>query len=178
MATVITPRDGEKVLFNIRKNFFVLLKPILKFVSLFVISVIGFFLSRNEILTLGIAVVFLFDLSYGLYHFLLWFYDVYIITNQRVIRVEQKSIFSKEYSELDYSGVKDVTYAIKGVMATLFRFGSVFIKGVDTNIELNNLSYPDEIQEIIKKLSSGSKGKTDKEMSAKELIEIIAKTHK
>lgn len=178
MATIITPNEGEKVLFTIRKNFFILAKPFIKFILLFFISVFGFFISTNEYLTLFVGLIFLFVLSYGFYHFILWFYDVYIITNQRVISVAQKSMFQKEYSELNYTQVKDVTYAIRGVFATLFHFGSVYVKGVDTDIELSNLSYPDEVQEMIKKLSENSKKSQNKDMTAKELIETIMKNYK
>lgn len=177
MATVITPKEGEKVLFTIRKNFITLIKPFFKLTTLLFIGVLSFLLIKNEIANLISLIVVFFALSYGFYYFLLWFYDVYIITNKRVICVNQKSLFSKEFSEMDYSTVKDVTYSIKGVFATIFRFGTVIVKGSENNMELVGLSYPDEVQEMIKGLSEKTKKSGLENMSAKELIDLIAGSH-
>jgi uncharacterized membrane protein YdbT with pleckstrin-like domain len=179
MSTIITPKNGEKVYFTIRKSLFRLVKPFLKVILLYLFSIFVLIYSPNEIFTIIAIVVLLFALSYTFYYFLLWFYDVYIITNQRVICVEQKSLFSKEFAEIDLADIKDVTYAIKGVAATLFRYGTVKIKSEDGTLELEGLSEPDEVQEMLKKLSENnrktSKGDT---LSANELVEFIMKNHK
>jgi uncharacterized membrane protein YdbT with pleckstrin-like domain len=179
MGTIITPREGEKVYFTIRKNLVRLVKPIFKFALLFFISILAIIFSPNDIITLVAAVVLLFSVSYAFYYFLLWFYDVYIITNKRVIAVQQKGLFSKEFAEIELDKIKDVSYSIKGVFATLFRFGNVKIKGEDIDLELESLSDPDEAQEMLKKLSQNAKAKNPKnDFSASELVEYIMKNHK
>lgn len=178
MATIVTPREGEKVLFTVRKSLFRLFKPILKFLILFIISLFVLMFSPNEIITLISAVVFLFSISYAFYYALIWFYDVYIITNMRLICVEQKSLFSKEFAEIELSKIKDVTYQIRGVFATLFKFGSVRIKSEDLVLELDSLSDPDEIQEMLKRLSENAKAGKKESLSASELIDYIVKNHK
>lgn len=178
MAMIITPKEGEKVLFTIRKNFVTLFKPLLKFILFFGVGVMSFFLIKNEIANLVSLLLVFFALCYAFYHFIIWFYDVYIVTNLRVICVNQKSLFSKEFSELDYANIRDVTYAIKGVVATIFRLGTVTIKTSDGSMELNGLSYPDEVQEMIKGLSEKFRKTSYDNISAQELVEMILKSHK
>ena len=122
---------------------------------------------------IGIAIV------YGLYHFLIWFYDVYIITNIRIICVNQKSLFSREFVETDFEKIQDITYSINGIFATLFKYGTVKVhSSTGLDVELSDLSDPDEIQEMIKNLAEVTHKKQQKEMSAQELISYISKNHK
>ncbi len=180
MASVITPKPGEEVLATLRKNPNKLGKQIFWFLLILILAVLGFiFFVTNEIV-MTISLVFLgIALAYGFYHFLVWFYDVYIITNLRVLCVNQKSLFSREFIETDLDKIQNVTYSIKGVFATIFKYGSVKIHtstGVD--LELTDLSGPDEVQEMIRNLADVTHKKKDKEMSAQELIALLAKNHK
>ena len=93
--------------------------------------------------------------------------------------MNQKSLFSREFIETDLDKIQNVTYSISGVFATIFKYGSVKVHtstGVD--VELSDLSDPDEIQEMIKNLADITNKKQNKEMTAQELIEFIAKNHK
>jgi membrane protein YdbS with pleckstrin-like domain len=179
MASVITPKEGEKVLLTLRKNPNKFSKEIAKGLLLVILAVLGFlFFSNNIIITIAIVILAL-AFVYGLYYFILWFYDVYIITNMRIICVNQKSLFSREFIETDIEKIQDVTYAMKGVFATLFKYGTVTVRtSTGLNIELTDLSDPDEVQEMIRNLAEVVHKKQKKEMSAQELIDFITQSHK
>ena len=180
MANIITPKEGEEVLLTLRKNPNKFGKQIFWFLLLLVIAVLGFvFFYSNTIVATIALVVLAASLVYGFYYLIVWFYDVYIVTNMRVLCVNQKSLFSREFIETDIEKIQDVTYSIKGIFATIFKYGAVKIHtSTGREIELTDLSDPGEIQEMIRNLADVTHKKIKKEMSAKEFVELITKNHK
>jgi uncharacterized membrane protein YdbT with pleckstrin-like domain len=66
-----------------------------------------------------------------LYAFLIWidyFFDVWIITNERVINIEQKGLFVRAVSELKFSRIQDVTSEVSGMLPTILNFGDVKVQ--------------------------------------------------
>lgn len=66
-----------------------------------------------------------------LYAFLIWidyFFDVWIITNERVINIEQKGLFVRSVSELKFSRIQDVTSEVSGMLPTILNFGDVKVQ--------------------------------------------------
>lgn len=66
-----------------------------------------------------------------LYAFLVWidyFFDVWIITNERVINIEQKGLFVRTVSELKFSRIQDVTSEVSGMIPTILNFGDVKVQ--------------------------------------------------
>lgn len=180
MPSVITPKEGEQVLLTLRKNPNKFGKNIFITLIMASIAVLGFvFFATNNIIASASLIVLLLALIYAFYYFLIWFYDIYIITNIRIICVNQKSLFTREFVETDLAKIDDVTYSIRGVFATIFKFGTVTVRtSTGLNIELTDLSDPDEIQEMIKNLADVTHKKNNKEMSAQELIDFINKNQK
>lgn len=66
-----------------------------------------------------------------IYGFLVWidyYFDVWIITNERIVNIEQKGLFTRHISELRFSRVQDVTSSVSGFIATALNFGDVFVQ--------------------------------------------------
>lgn len=66
-----------------------------------------------------------------LYAFLIWidyFFDVWIITNERVVNIEQKGLFVRTVSELKFSRIQDVTSEVSGMIPTILNFGDVKVQ--------------------------------------------------
>ncbi len=77
----------------------------------------------------------------------------------RIVSVTKKNLFHREYCEVSYIDVTDVTYLVKGVFATLFGYGSVTVSGPSTLV-LTNVSDPGEILETLKALVQATKQKS------------------
>jgi uncharacterized membrane protein YdbT with pleckstrin-like domain len=179
MAVSITQKPGEEILLTLRKNPNKFSASISKFLLLFLAGVLLFVFFQNQYVLLAAIIILLVAFSYGLYYFILWFYDVYIITNKRVVLVNQKSLFSREFVETDIEKIQDVTYSIKGIFATIFKYGTVQIRtSTGLNLELTDLSDPDEIQEMLKNLADVTHQHHKNKMSAEELIGLIQGTKK
>ena len=66
-----------------------------------------------------------------IFSFLIWidyFFDVWIITDRRIVNVDQNGLFSREVSELEHIRLQDVTTDVRGFFPTLFNYGDVFIQ--------------------------------------------------
>ena len=66
-----------------------------------------------------------------LFGFLVWidyYFDVWIITNERIVNIEQKGLFNRHISELRFSRVQDVTASVDGLVPTMLNFGDVYVQ--------------------------------------------------
>lgn len=111
------------------------------------------FLTITQIIYLNLfwyAAVF----SYAFLNFILWFFNVGIITNERVIDVTFSNIISKEVSASIISKVEDVTVKSAGFIPSIFDYGYVLIQtaGTEENIVYENIPHPTEVVSIINDL--------------------------
>jgi len=70
--------------------------------------------------------------------FLSWYFDVYIITDERVIDIDFNNLLDKKFSEAKLSMIQDVTSRQIGVSQTMFNYGSVLIQ---TAAEINQIHF-------------------------------------
>ena len=111
-------------------------------------------------------------LAYLGYRWVTWYFDVFIITDQRIIDIEQKGVFHRTVSEASLGRVQDVTYTVQGFLATLMNFGSVQVRTAsDGELKLTDIKDPEEVQEMIIELLSLSQ--SQEKMSAEELVSYI-----
>lgn len=132
-------KDGEKIILVIRKHWFVMARTVIVFfVLLFIPAVVlallpalGQFL---DISSLGPFINFLSALYLMMllaFLYLTWmdyYLDMWIITNERIIDVEQFGLFSREISEIPISRVQDVTIEVHGIIETILKFGTIRIQ--------------------------------------------------
>ena len=66
-----------------------------------------------------------------LFGFLVWidyYFDVWVVTNERIVNIEQKGLFNRSISELRFSRVQDVTATVDGIVPTVLNFGDVHVQ--------------------------------------------------
>jgi len=74
------------------------------------------------------SIYYLFVWLFALHTFVDYYLDVWIVTNERIINVEQRGLFSRTVSEQKLYRVQDVTSELKGIFSTLLTFGTVYIQ--------------------------------------------------
>lgn len=77
---------------------------------------------------LSASVYYLYITLFLFYNFFIFFLDRWIVTNQHIIDIEQKTVFNRVVSKLELERVQDVTAETKGFMQTLFNYGDVYIQ--------------------------------------------------
>lgn len=89
--------------------------------------------------------------------FIVWtmyYLNVQVITNERIIDINQKSLLHHATSELGLERVQDVTTEIKGVLGNLLDFGNVKLQtaGEEQNFIFDNIARPHQVAKIILEL--------------------------
>jgi uncharacterized membrane protein YdbT with pleckstrin-like domain len=110
-----------------------------------------------------------FVLAVWIYGFLIWidyYYDVWIITSQRIVNIEQKGMFTRKVSELRYSKIQDVTTEVVGFLPTVINYGDVLIQtaGEEENFVFRTISDPYKIKSIIVDLQKKHEGEVTEQL--------------
>lgn len=93
-----------------------------------------------------------------LFSFMTWidyYFDIWIITNERIINIEQVGLFDRHISELNFSNIQDVTTTVEGIIPTVLNFGDVSIQtaGEQERFLFHMVPDPYKIKDTIMKLS-------------------------
>ncbi len=93
--------------------------------------------------------------TYSFINFLYWYFNVGIVTNERVVDIDWNSLTHKEVTTALISKIQDVTPKQIGVLAAIFDYGSIYVQtaGTEPNIEFLNVPHPllvtKKIQELM-----------------------------
>jgi uncharacterized membrane protein YdbT with pleckstrin-like domain len=91
-----------------------------------------------------ILIIYLMILWSFAFHSIVDYYlDVWIITDKRIIDIEQHGLFNREISEFNLNRVQDVTVEIRGILATLFDFGNLHVQTAGDHREFVFKQVPD-----------------------------------
>lgn len=151
-----TREKEEKVVLLLRQHPIVNLKWILIAVLfLFVPSVVKYF-GVLESLPVGFELVimlawYLVTMAYALENFLSWYFNVYFVTNKRVIDVDFYNLIDKKVSDASIDKIQDVSYTSFGVPRMLFNYGNVTIQTAAeiSEFEFEAVPNPEKVVKII-----------------------------
>jgi hypothetical protein len=84
-------------------------------------------------------------------NFLLWFYNIYIVTNERIIDVDFHNILYKEVSDARIDKIQDVSYDQSGLVEAFFNYGDILIQTAaeKTEFVFELVPNPDKVVQII-----------------------------
>lgn len=127
---------GEKIIkiirrhwFNIAQQYFIVFAIIvLMLVSL---QVLPMYFIENEDVPVFVFIESFLAIVLWIYIFIVWidfYFDVWIITDQRIVNIEQKALFMRTVSELKFEKIQDVSTDIKGLLPTIMNFGDVHVQ--------------------------------------------------
>ncbi len=159
-------RPNEHVVLFLRRHWFAIMTIVVAF--LFLVSVplvlgwyfwsdIQQYLSHPIMGPLISIVGSMYFLSLWLFVFIEftdYYLDTWIITNERIINIEQEGLFHRTASELDLASVQDTTAEIRGILQTVFTYGNVFVQtaGQKGRFHFKNINNPERVKEIVNKL--------------------------
>ena len=105
------------------------------------------------------GVVFFFTLVFsaliiGWRWYVQWNQTVFVITDRRIVDVEQKGFFDRVVSELPFTHIDDVSFRVKGFVPTLLRYGTITIRtrGSAADLEFERAKYPERLHDLINDL--------------------------
>jgi membrane protein YdbS with pleckstrin-like domain len=95
-----------------------------------------------------VVVAFIFE------QFLTWFFNVNIITDERIIEVDFVNMVYREITDANIDQIQDVTVEMAGAVRTFFNFGEVLIQTAaqEPKIEFEAVPQPDRVSRILRDL--------------------------
>ena len=95
--------------------------------------------------------------GFALTNFLQWYYNVYIVTNERIVDIDWYSLLFKQLSSAQLNKIQDVTYKQSGIWDSFFDFGNVFIQtaGSEENFEFEAVPHPERVVRQIDEIIEG-----------------------
>jgi len=106
---------------------------------------------------IGTALWYLATLGFVLAKFLGWFFNIYIVTNERVIDIDFFYLLYKKFSEAELNKIQDISFTSGGIFAAIFNYGNVKIEtaGEAPNLEFEMIPFPERVVETIRSLTEG-----------------------
>ncbi|EKE06700.1 MAG: hypothetical protein ACD_18C00302G0006 [uncultured bacterium] len=167
VSKVIKQKNYEKVIFILHRHPFTFIPTLLLFIVLMLIPVALYFMlnslfpqlfidiTSNTLLILFASVYYLSTYLFFYGRFIDFYLDMWIVTNDRIVDIEQHSLFHREITELDLYRIQDATASVKGFFATIFQFGNVDIKTASSNTKIifQNIHNPNHVREQLIKLA-------------------------
>ncbi len=92
--------------------------------------------------------------TYSLLQILYWYFNVGIVTNERVVDIDWNNITHQDIASTQMSKIQDIRGAPIGVLASFFDFGNVYVQtaGTEPNIEFLYAPHPRLIVRKIEEL--------------------------
>ena len=162
---------GEEIVKIIRRDLFILVKKVATFLLLNILPLAFFSLALINfpnilngqlslpLIILGASVYYLFMWLFFFFSFIDYYLDVWIVTNKRIIDIEQRGLFSRVISEQKLYRVQDITSETNGFFPTIFAYGDVLIQtaGEKARFHFQQVPNPDAIRDMIIKLAEKNK---------------------
>jgi hypothetical protein len=169
--------DDEQVILFLRRHWFIFLMRLLLIITAIIgliLIYVAFNLFTDDLSKNAYSSLLLFGESLGTLFiwnlfFILWidFYlDAWIVTNERIINIDQKGFFNRDISELKLTKIQDVTSEIVGVIPTLLGYGNIYVQ---TAAEVERFKFvqipnPNEVKNMIVQLQEKERHQEEREL--------------
>lgn len=151
----------EKIIFEVRKHWIVFWSEVfalilialapLSLTSLFAVESWNGVFSYTGMISLFIFFYALWLLLCWVIVFVLWtnyYLDVWIITDKKILNIEQHGLFKREVVVLHLDKIQDITYMVNGFVATTLNFGNIRVTtaGREAEFVMRGVPHPALVQ--------------------------------
>jgi len=160
-----TQEEAEKIILFVRQHFIVNVPWILVTIVLVIAPTVIFrilfrALSLNMSFPASYYVIvtmfwYLATFGFALASFIGWFFNIYIVTNERIVDIDFYYLLYKKFAEAELARIQDIRYTSGGILAAMFNFGNVVVEtaGEAPNIDFESIPHPERVVETIRELT-------------------------
>jgi hypothetical protein len=159
-----TQEPEEEILVILRKHWLTNLPWLLTAIILFLAPAVLRFFPLLEAFPFKFQLMFvviwyLILLMYVFERFLAWFFNVAIITDERIIDVDFLNLTTKKVADADLDKIQDVAYTHFGAFGTIFNFGDVSVQTAAEQREFifEKVPNPASVASILQRLRTEEK---------------------
>ncbi len=165
-----TQEAKEQVILFLRQHFIVNVPWILFTVFLLIAPTVIFpallgalrltFTVPTGYIVVGTLFWYLATFGFALASFTGWFFNIYILTNKRIVDIDFFYLLYKQFSEADLTKIQDITYTSGGIIAAIFNYGDVTVEtaGGMPNLEFISVPNPGKVVVTIRSLIEKKEG--------------------
>ncbi len=101
----------------------------------------------------------LFSLIFAIVAWFDFYFDIHVVTDRRVVDINQNRLFYRDISELNLEDIEDVSVSYAGILKTLFNYGDIEIQtaGARNNFHFPDIANPREVAGVISDLAEQAK---------------------
>lgn len=146
METFDGQRKGEEVLFVFRRHVIAMRKGFYGLLIPFTAGSIPSLISPDTVWLLWLSLGgFVLGLFIFFYHWIGWYYSIFIVTNQRIQQTMQSGIFGKSVIDLSLSKIQNISYNVPGFSGEIFGFGTVVLQTYVGDMIIDKVHKPSDI---------------------------------
>ncbi|KKT32200.1 MAG: hypothetical protein UW19_C0028G0006 [Candidatus Moranbacteria bacterium GW2011_GWF2_44_10] len=160
--------EQEKIILFLRRHWFIfLMRIILILISIIALVMIYFFFSTDDpnlkestyynLLLFGESLATLFIWNFFFIMWLDFYLDAWIVTDERIINIEQRGFFTRKISELKLTKIQD---------ATLLNYGNIHVQtaGEKEHFVFIQIPDPNYVKSVIVELQEKERVSEEKEL--------------
>lgn len=145
--------EGEELLFTFRKHPIVMRKGLIfGLVALLAGTIPSLIRPEYSYLFGGLAAGLLLGLLIFIPSYISWYFSVYIVTDQRLLQIAQKGLWTRSVVDIGLNQIQMVNYEIAGFTQTIMGFGTIMMQTFVGDLVIHEVHHPEKIQQKILKV--------------------------
>ncbi len=149
-------REGEEVKFIFRRHFLTAKKGFFFMIAMIVVGFLPMFIWKDNINMFWFFVGMVIIGAVGfLYSYMLWYFSLYIVTDQRIRQISQKGFFKKTVVDLGLDRIQSISYGVPGIIAGIFGYGTILIQTGVGDLVISQVAKPASIYERLQNVTKG-----------------------
>lgn len=162
-VTFLNQEADEEVILVIRRDFITNVPWIISVSALALLPILLFILFpiflpaiavSSTLIFLSLSFYYLVVFGFTVLYFAIWYFNVAIVTNKRIVDLDVPNILIRHLSEARLSAIVDISYSQVGGIRSFFDYGNVDAQteALTQNIEFDRAPNPNLIRKIIGEL--------------------------
>ena len=152
-------REGEEVVFIFRRHILTAKKGLFFLIIMSVLGILPLIMwpgdSRMFWIFLG---AFAIGVLGALYSYILWYFSIYIVTNERIRQVVQKGLFRKTVVDLDLDKIHSISLNVPGIFGGIFGYGTIVVQTGVGDLVISMVSHPKKVHNKLQNAERNSNG--------------------
>ncbi|MDD5341253.1 MAG: PH domain-containing protein [Patescibacteria group bacterium] len=168
----VSLREDEEPIMLLHHHLIGYAKQILVTVVIIFLSFFLMYPLFNYLDQIGVALfcaLLLTGIVYGSREFYIWYNNIFLITSQRVVDIDQKGFFEKIVSEIPYEKISDISYSVKGFWQSVLKLGTIRIKAESVDLVVKNIT---EVARVNQTLVDMIRQDTGKKLEVKKVSNV------
>ena len=144
-------RPDEKIILLEKRHPWVLARHGILVLLILLIVLVAFLIWGAILVSFIFLIIGLvFIVLLGLGRWFVYANDIFILTNQRIINIDQSGFFTRRVAEAELENIQNISYEIRGPIKSFLNFGDVLVSTAGDNnpgLVLKNVQNPHFVQE-------------------------------